>query len=183
MAGCGAWRKTLVVRGRKRRLTALILAHHDTGFAVFFAVFELTRRAAARTKLVSSQLVQQGKYGLDAKAHRHMPKIVHAMTLVTGGAIAGLAYEVCCRPWDVARKAVHVDRVVSTERHSIPLVLLNKARDDGWLSFVRNPVQHVHDHSTSPVQKKLQSLARTLARVGPWGIGFLVWEAFGPGIS
>lgn len=134
---------------------------------------------------MSAQFVQQGKYGLDARdtVHRHMPKIAHAVTLVTGGAIAGLAYEVCCRPWDVARKAVHTDRVVSAEQHSVPSILLRKVKDEGWMSFVRNSVQHVHDPSTSPVHRKLQSLVRTLARVGPWGIGFLVWEAFGPGIA
>ncbi|KAJ3551531.1 hypothetical protein NM688_g4648 [Phlebia brevispora] len=94
------------------------------GFAVFFSVFELTRRAAARAKSTSSALVQEGKFGSDAKdrLHRHTPRIVHAITLVTGGAIAGLAYEVCCRPWDAARKAVHVDRVVSAEHHSVPSI-------------------------------------------------------------
>lgn len=130
-------------------------------------------------------LIQRRAFGLDDgdKLHRHLPRIIHAATLVSGGAIAGVAYELSCRPWDIARKAVHVDRIVSAEHHSIPSILLRKVRDEGWLSFVRNPAQHVYDPSYSPTHRKLQSIVRTLARVGPWGMGFLVWEAFGPGLS
>lgn len=32
-------------------------------------------------------------------------------------------------------------------------------------------------------QTKLHRILRTVGRVGPWGIGFLVWEIYGPGLS
>jgi hypothetical protein len=30
---------------------------------------------------------------------------------------------------------------------------------------------------------RMYPFLRTLGRVGPWGVGFLVWEAYGPGIE
>ena len=115
---------------------------------------------------------------------RHTPRVVHATTLVTGGAIAGLAYEMVCRPWDAARKAVHIDRLAPAhDQHSIPAILLRQAREQGVLSFFKNPVYVAHDASTSPMRRRANAALRTLGRVGPWGVGFLVWEAFGPGIS
>lgn len=162
------------------------VAKDACGFAVFFTVFETTRRLAAATKTSVQGLLEQPSSGIrrsDA-LQRNGPRVAHALTLVTGGAVAGLAYELACRPWDVARKAVRVDRVVAgAERHSVPAILLQKLRDDGWVSFFKPPVVHEHDPHASPMHRRLHALGRTLARVGPWGIGFLAWEAFGPGLS
>lgn len=98
--------------------------------------------------------------------------------------MAGLAYELSCRPWDVARKAVHIDRVVSTSgQHSALSILMRRVQDEGWLVFFKHPVTHEHDTRGSLLHRRLHALGRTLARVGPWGIGFLAWEAFGPGLS
>ena len=84
----------------------------------------------------------------------------------------------------VGGKAVHVDQVISaTDRHPIRSVLLRKLQDDGWRFFFKHPVTHEHSPHASPMQRRLHALGRTLGRVGPWGIGFLAWEAFGPGLS
>ena len=56
-------------------------------------------------------------------------------------------------------------------------------RDDGLLSFFRDTASAEERGTTSPGRQRLLRVARTLGRVGPWGVGFLVWEAFGPGIS
>lgn len=178
MDGSGELRRTSAVSLAVRCAVAQAHLIPRVGFALFFSIFEMTRRAAVQARQATQSLIRQKRYGLDASEgkHRHTPRVIHAVTLVTGGAVAGLAYELACRPWDAARKAVHTDRVVSTERHSIPTILLHKLRDEGWASFVRAPLQHVHDTSSSPMHRKLQAVARTLARVGPWGIGFLVWE-------
>ena len=75
-----------------------------TGFAVFFAIFEVTRRIAVNAKTaVEAWLSDEERRG--HVVHKNVPRIVHAATLVSGGAGAGLAYELACRPWDVARKA------------------------------------------------------------------------------
>ena len=153
------------------------------GFSVFFSIFELTRRAATEAKATTRTLLRRhsSSLGMDDKLSRVTLRVVHAATLVSGGAIAGLAYEFCCRPWDVARKAVHVAAVVSPERHSVTSILLLKAKDEGWTSFIKAPPLHISDTSSSPIQRRLRAVTRTLARVGPWGMGFLVWETFGPG--
>lgn len=106
-----------------------------------------------------------------------MPRVAHAITLVSGGAGAGLTYELVSRPWDIARKTVDIDRMRSPQRRPIPMILLRKFKDEGWRSFLVNPTQISHGTS------RTQSALRTLGRVGPWGVGFLAWEAFGPGIS
>ncbi|KAH9951956.1 hypothetical protein B0H21DRAFT_6413 [Amylocystis lapponica] len=156
------------------------------GFAVFFSIFDFTRRIAIRTKAASQDLLQSSEFE-NHRGHalrKHAPRVVHATTLVFGGVVAGLAYELASRPWDIARKEVHIQQVCSGAEHpSIVRVLLQKVRDDGLLSYFRNPTHVPHDPSIPPFRRRLYSTARTLARVGPWGMGFLVWEAFGPGIS
>ena len=108
---------------------------------------------------------------------------MHAITLVSGGAGAGLAYELVSRPWDVARKAVHIDRLIAgREHHSIATILTRKLRDEGISSFFENPspASHSGDTHATPAQRRLHSAIRILGRIGPWGIAFLVWETFGP---
>lgn len=153
------------------------------GFAVFFSIFEVTRRFAMKTKAASNNFTPSGT---SDRMRRHIPRVVHATTLVTGGAVAGLAYELTCRPWDIARKAVHVDRLrPASERHSILVIILRKIREDGIISYFQDPnhLPHHDDQATSPLRRRVYSASRTLARVGPWGVGFLVWEAFGPGLA
>ncbi|KAI0636791.1 hypothetical protein C8Q77DRAFT_1154697 [Trametes polyzona] len=156
------------------------------GFAVFFAIFDVTRRCAIETKTLSQEFLERTP-AADKRAgslRRHTPRIVHAATLVTGGAVAGLAYELTCRPWDAARKAVHIDRLApARDQHSIPAIILRKVEEEGVLSFFHNPAHVPHDPSASRMRRRLNAALRTLGRVGPWGVGFLVWEAFGPGIS
>ncbi|KAG1801086.1 uncharacterized protein BJ212DRAFT_1286959 [Suillus subaureus] len=90
---------------------------------------------------------------------RHFPRAIHGITLVAGGASAGLAYEILSRPWD-------------------------KIRGDGIIHFFRDPsIVGNENPETSITRRRIYTGIRTLARVGPWGLGFLVWEAFGPGLS
>ena len=153
-----------------------------TGFALFFAQFELTRRLATRAKIATREAM--ARRDRNKHVQSHIPRFVSAITLVTGGAIAGLLYEISCRPWDTARKAVHVDHVVAeSQHHSVTTILLDKVKRDGWMSFFKAPAGHVHEGDASQSRRRIHTLLRTLARVGPWGVGFLAWEAFGPGLS
>ncbi|THH20356.1 hypothetical protein EW146_g965 [Bondarzewia mesenterica] len=165
------------------------LAKDVCGFAVFFSVFEVTRRVATTLKAASQNVVQYYRFGEDRgrSVRRHVPRVINGLTLVTGGVLAGLAYELLSRPWDVARRTVYLERVHSSAthspRHSAVTVLAQKARDDGLLFFFQNPTPIHHHQITDAGKRRLHAALRTLARVGPWGVGFLVWEAFGPGIS
>ncbi|PBK83727.1 hypothetical protein ARMGADRAFT_667164 [Armillaria gallica] len=175
------------------------------GFAVFFSIFEITRRISLSTKEAAHDLIAS-KLAIESLSEkrkdslaRQFPRTIHGVTLVTGGVycpllsiklkfmnffqvVAGLAYEFVGRPWDVARRTVQLDRISSDHvggKHSPLIALLNKFREEGLVYFFRNPYKVVdHAHSFSPSQRRLNTMLRTLGRVGPWGVGFLVWEAY-----
>ncbi|KAA1474896.1 hypothetical protein DENSPDRAFT_825136 [Dentipellis sp. KUC8613] len=167
------------------------LAKDVFGFAAFFSIFELTRRVAAGLKAATQDLVEP--YPLDDD-HRHSvrrfaPRIVHGVALVSGGAVAGWTYEVMSRPWDAARRAVYLDRVqssaASTRTRFSLNVIYDKIREDGFISLFRNPETAAPDNSSSSTfgGRRIRAALRTLARVGPWGVGFLVWELWGSELS
>ncbi|KAI9446427.1 hypothetical protein H4582DRAFT_1905626 [Lactarius indigo] len=165
------------------------LAKDVCGFSVFFTIFEVTRRLATELKILSVGLVRPFTVADERPTaiQRNLPRTVHGATLVAGGVTAGLAYEVVCRPWDVARRLAHLDRIQSATthrpRHHLINLIMCKIRDDGLLFFFRNATGYEEKNPMSLGRQRLLAVARTLGRVGPWGVGFLVWEAFGPGIS
>jgi hypothetical protein len=99
--------------------------------------------------------------------------------------MAGLAYEVVGRPWDVARRTAHLNGLTTVPNSSVILSVMQRVREDGILVFFRDPttVSHEHMRCVGGNHRRLHSVLRTLARVGPWGVGFLVWEIYGPGLS
>ncbi|KAG1882935.1 hypothetical protein F4604DRAFT_1739634 [Suillus subluteus] len=155
------------------------------GFAAFFMIFEITRRVALASKAAAQGTVQN--LSMTPEEHffgRHFPRAIHGITLVAGGASAGLAYEILSRPWDVTRRIIQLERTVHpTLKHSL-FVIVQKIRGDGIIHFFRDPSTAGNDTpEMSTTRRRIYSGVRTLARVGPWGLGFLVWEAFGPGLS
>jgi hypothetical protein len=159
------------------------------GFSVFFAIFEVTRHVAIEMNVFSSGLVESLKAadGRPTAVQRHLPRVIHGVTLVAGGVTAGLAYELVCRPWDIARKLARLERIQSAATHRpghyLFDILARKIHEDGFLSLLRNPAGQRETMLSSPGRQRLLAIGRTLGRVGPWGVGFLVWEAFGPGIG
>ena len=169
--------------------TVFLRPHHyvsnnrRAGFAVFFSIFETTRRVSIRVK-TTTQTFLDG----DPEAEKRFPgirklapRVVHAATLVSGGAVAGLAYEMVCRPIDHSRRAYYLHGVYDKDGHSIVRTLSRKLKEGGVLSFFKEPGSHLHE-GPSP-RPRLHAFLRTIARVGPWGVGFLVWESLGPGLS
>lgn len=77
------------------------------GFAAFFAIFDMTLKLAKEVTAVADE--SAAAWNLDTRATtiksapgamvHHFPRTMHAVTLVTGGVCAGLAYEYICRPW------------------------------------------------------------------------------------
>jgi hypothetical protein len=116
------------------------------------------------------------------------------VTLVTGGVVAGLGYELACRPFDNARRWVYLDDrhkrgerlasgavKVESRIHVVSRVVLEKLKSEGILAFLANPQQVTHTTETygSGASRALHGMLRTLARVGPWGVGFLLYESLG----
>ncbi|KAG7453011.1 uncharacterized protein BT62DRAFT_977494 [Guyanagaster necrorhizus] len=158
------------------------------GFALFFSIFEITRRISVSVKEAAHNLIAS-KLAIESLSEkrkdrlaRHFPRTMHGVTLVTGGVVAGLAYEFVGRPWDNARHTVQLDLFSSGHaggKHSPFIVLFDKFREEGLAYFFRNPYRVIdHSHSLSPSQLRLNTMLRTLGRVGPWGVGFLVWETY-----
>ncbi|TFK55177.1 hypothetical protein OE88DRAFT_1653892 [Heliocybe sulcata] len=159
------------------------------GFSVFFSIFEVTRRMAVQVRFACQSSMQALRLpDKDQTVAHHAPRVAHATTLVSGGILAGISYELVCRPFDVARKAVYVEKIAALRSARKPTylhALLTKVQDDGIVSLFRDPNFAPTPKGKAPAvnRKRLEAMLRILARAGPWGIGFLVWEAFGPGIS
>ncbi|KAJ7871400.1 hypothetical protein B0H14DRAFT_2723896 [Mycena olivaceomarginata] len=153
-----------------------------TGFAAFFAIFDITRRIALKVRSVVQDATRSVESpGGNSSTKNRLPQIFHGVTLVSGGVVAGLSYEVIGRPWDVARHAARLN-LPNQEYHSPLLFVTQKIRQDGFLSLFRDPTA-ANVVSPSTARSKLYGVLRTLARVGPWGVGFLVYQAYDPGLS
>lgn len=122
----------------------------------------------------------------------HCQLAIHCRYLIV---VAGIGYELIGRPFDVIRREWHIYTVTqsingtSCPPSHIPQVVLQTLRGQGMRALFR-PVTHTPSTSDSIAergqqrwQRRLYPVLRTIARVGPWGIGFLVWEAFGSGIQ
>ena len=86
-----------------------------------------------------------------------------------------------CRPIDHSRRAYYLQGVHDRGDHSIMRTLFHLLKEEGILALFKDPTSRPHDTPSS--RPRLHAFLRTIARVGPWGVGFLVWESLGPGLS
>ncbi|CAK5279457.1 unnamed protein product [Mycena citricolor] len=147
-----------------------------TGFSAFFAIFEVTRRLALQVRAGTVNVTASGE-SEGGKLRRHMPQFLYGLTLVTGGAIAGLSYEIIGRPWDVVRHEVRLNALAKERRTPIAL-LARKIEEEGFSRLFRDPLNTIPERGPRP---RIYTMLKTLARVGPWGIGFLVYQAYDTG--
>jgi hypothetical protein len=108
------------------------------------------------------------------------------------------------RPFDVLRHEWHIyslhntsstaksQPIASTSRVAqsrFPPLLhlaLKIIREEGIRGLFRGSPRSTVSSRPTDVgswQSRAYPALRALARVGPWGVGFLVWEALGPGIQ
>ncbi|KAF8889761.1 hypothetical protein CPB84DRAFT_1785330 [Gymnopilus junonius] len=145
------------------------------GFAAFFLIFELSRSAASAAKDLSSDLLSPilSKAQNESLIKRQFPAVVNSIVLVTGGVIAGLTYEWVGRPWDVARRTIHLEKLAHPRRKEPSHHVLKRyVMTHGLKSFLKHPGME-----TTVARTRWTRVLRTAGRVGPWGVGFLVWEA------
>ena len=173
---------------------------------MFFAVFDISRQIATHA---SEQLAPRDSdtssktWRPFSGAHR----IAQSLILVSGGVIGGLGHEIVGRPFDISRRLLYINDAhmraeraalsstessprLGTNRVSSPRqsflsnvstslnVLRDTAHKEGYLYFFRSPVASPLDSDSSPY-RRLHTALRTLGRVGPWGVAFVVWEATG----
>lgn len=172
----GSSRTVLVSKLISFHNSCRIYAASSVGFAVFFSLFELTRGISLSLKDKARELSKP-----DGQLPACTPGVLHGTSLVCGGIMAGFAYEMTARPFDEARRIVHAQRVTDPTHHTVIAsmrALAHRAKEDGLGSFFRSPVTH-----DSEVSTLRQRSLRVLSRMGPWGAGFLIWEAFGPGLA
>lgn len=152
-------------------------------FSAFFSVFEITRRASSRLKKESQELCSRSS--LDSEKLKNVPKVVNALSLIGGGVLAGLLYEAVSQPFDRIRRIIYIHRLDNPKNPaSILTVLTASVREEGFMTLLRDPLDHtLPAPQASSIPSWITNLGRTLARVGPWGVGFLVWEAYGPGLG
>ena len=93
--------------------------------------------------------------------------------------IAGLTYELVGRPWDVARRVIHLKRLANSTGVEPSYRILKGHVMAHGLKYL---FQHPHKEFAQGGTRWNRAL-RTAGRVGPWGIGFLVWEAYNSGLS
>jgi hypothetical protein len=146
------------------------------------------------------------------KTRNTTSRVAQGVTLVGGGVVAGLGYEIVCRPFDNARRLVYLDDVhrraaqtspsaaesprggsgsgrgaprPETRSRVVTRVIVQKLKNEGVLYFFSNPQQvtHVPDASVSRAARGMYAALRTLGRVGPWGVGFLLYESLGGNLT
>ena len=124
-----------------------------------------------------------------ASAHKrsvHTARLVQGCTLVAGGVVAGLGYEMVCRPFDATRRLVYLEsvkvRALNARKRNIPKLVLDQIKTEGMTWFFR-PLATANLNDSPGAHRHLWAALRTLARVGPWGIGFLIFEGMGGGLT
>ncbi len=142
-----------------------------------------------KTKAISQDWLPKHHRTHDVNHFRsQLPAVVNGVTLVTGGVrwvlhysfpflkvFAGLAYEIMCRPFDIARRTIFLEKL---EYHEPSYKLLRRRFMHERLNFFFQSGNLPHACSIEQ-PSKLSGFLRMIARVGPWGVGFLVWEAYG----
>jgi len=144
------------------------------------------------------------------KTRNTTSRVAQGVTLVSGGVVAGLGYEIVCRPFDNARRLVYLEDVhtraaqtsppdpesprggsgsgrgtLETRSRVVTRVIVQKLKNDGVLYFFSNPQQvtHIPDATVSRATRGMYAALRTLGRVGPWGVGFLLYESLGGNLA
>lgn len=107
-------------------------------------------------------------------------RLAHGTILVTGGVLAGLGFEFAARPFDNARRLAWEHRTAS---HGSTRAVLQEIRSNGaWDTLFATAKDAAASATAGPIsgkellQRRALMLLRTLGRLGPWGVGFLLWE-------
>lgn len=174
------------------------------GFAVFFAVFDVSRhlanemaayldpsitlRRVAQVTSSEGEEEEEDRFKPSSLSKESHARIGHGIVLASGGIAAGLGYEYVSRPFDNARRIVsHTTHTAPDARHSfwtIMSIMTRHVHENGVISLLASHQPSASstaaETGSSVLRARALILLRALGRLGPWGIGFLMWEGFAP---
>ena len=172
-------------------------------YSVFFAAFDLTRRAGLRVKAffggpklyeyhnilswTHPQSEEEYRKVQDARdATPTRARLAQAATIVAGGVFASLAAEVAGRPFRACRKIMQASKAAASASPTTrlpkgPHPILMVYRQQGLRPFLNpdNPILKGPKQIQRPLRQAMARFGWRLAAVGPWGAGFLVWAWVG----
>ncbi|KAF9001894.1 hypothetical protein BDQ17DRAFT_1390854 [Cyathus striatus] len=149
-------------------------------FSAFFSIFEMTRRIGALAKVQTEAMFSNLEEHDSTFANFQYPRMINSLILVIGGVVAGLAHEYVSRPWDTVRRALRTG-MLSDPVARPTTILFHLISEKGVTGLFR---VHYTPKTRSDIKgTAVRNIFRTLGRVGPWGFGFLVWEAYGSGLE
>ena len=182
-----------------RKLLCAFRADFRLSYSVFFAAFDVTRRAGLRAKAFFGGPTSTSYHDIlsftlpdspaakrqeaDRQATPTVARVAQATTIVAGGVGASLAAEVAGRPFRVCQRIIQAAKAAPGPRIRLaehPVLQLYRAR--GLRPFLRpdEPLQPTPELlQQSRLQRGLKRVGWRLAAVGPWGFGFLVWAWVG----
>ncbi|KAG8870910.1 hypothetical protein FRB97_009260 [Tulasnella sp. 331] len=108
-------------------------------------------------------------------------RLAHGIILVSGGVLAGLGFEFSARPFDNARRISRINTDLTTWRGRA-LVIAEYVKHHGLMNALFRPPDGSSSSATEPVigralwERRAFMMLKALGRLGPWGIGFLLWE-------
>lgn len=159
---------------------------------MFFAAFDITRRAGLRVKAmfggpVSTHYKDFLAFAFSEKEAHHedtptAARVAQATTIVVGGVTASLAAEMAGRPFKVCQKIMQSVKSNPTTYPPGYNPILEAYRTRGWRHFIRTDTavqSKIDSIGQSRLRRGFNRMGWRLAAVGPWGFGFLVWAWVG----
>ncbi|KAG9040250.1 hypothetical protein FRB95_000179 [Tulasnella sp. JGI-2019a] len=173
-------------------------AKDGVGFAVFFTIFETTRQTASTAvryldypnpatikPVTTNPKFQDDDFEkVDTSIVPSLPqkaRLAHGTILVSGGVLAGLGFEYSARPFDNARRIARTSAFSNTWSGRafavVEYVKQHGVRDALFRSPVGPPSSSAEPVvGTAAWQRRALMALGVLGRLGPWGVGFLLWE-------
>jgi hypothetical protein len=165
---------------------------YRVSYAVFFAAFDITRRAGLRVKAlfggpVSTHYKDLLAFAFSDKETHHedtptVARVAQATTIVAGGVTASLAAGITGRPFMTCQRIMQNAKTNPTMLPAGSNPILEVYRTHGWRHFIRTDTTlqtKVDAVGQSRLRRGLNRMGWRLAAVGPWGFGFLVWAWVG----
>ena len=150
-------------------------------YGVFFAAFDMTRRAGLRVKALFggnvqtewSNFIAYDQHDRGTTATPTRARIAQATTIVAGGVLASLSAEMAGRPFRACQRISQQATAGGQQR------IISVLRTQGLRPFLRPDRPASQPDKERGMVRAAKRMGWRMAAVGPWGLGFLVWAWVG----